>query len=298
MPVSRFIEELGFSISDKVVIFHIDDIGFSHAANVGSFECLDKGVASCGSIIVPAPWFLDAASTIKQRPHYDIGVHLTLTAEYETYRWRALSSVNPSSGLLSNDLCLWKTSEEAVEHISQEAAEQEMRAQIDYAIQSGIDITHIDSHMGTVINPKFLPSYLSLAREYKIPAFFPRLNSEEISALGFGEYTEIFLNLIDTLEAEGFPLMDQMIIDTGGEYPDKVQYYCERFKKIKPGLTHFLFHPAKMNPELQSITPKTAKWRNQDYEAFTNPLIRQCVEEFDLHVIGYREIREVFRNRK
>jgi len=298
MSSNKFLEELGFSSSDRVVIFHIDDIGFSNAANIGSFECLNYKIASCGSIIVPAPWFLDAASIIKQRPHYDIGVHLTLTAEYETYRWRALSSVDPSSGLLSNDRCLWKTNEEAVKHISQETAEQEMRCQIDYALQSGIDVTHIDSHMGTVINPKFLPSYLSLAREYQIPAFLPRLNSEKISALGLGEFTEFFLNLIESLEAEGFPLIDQMIIDTGGEYSDKVQYYCERFKEINPGLTHFLFHPAKMSPELQSIAPDSAKWRNQDYKAFTNPLIRHCVEELDLKIIGYRQIRDVLRNRK
>ena len=298
MPSSMLMEELGYSSSDRVVIFHTDDIGFSHAANVGSFECLDYKIASCGSILVPAPWFLDAALTIKQRPHYDIGVHLTLTAEYETCRWRALSSVNPSSGLLSPDRCLWKTSKEAVEHISPETAEQEMRAQIDYALQSGIDITHIDSHMGTVVNPKFIPSYLSLAREYGIPAFLPRLNSEEISAFGFGEFTEIFLNLFESLDAEGFPLIDHMVIDTGGENPDKVKYYCERFKEIKPGLTHFLFHPAKMSPELQAITPDSAKWRNQDYKAFINPLIRQCVEELDLQIIGYRQIRDVLRDRK
>ncbi|MHA1513362.1 MAG: polysaccharide deacetylase family protein, partial [Candidatus Hodarchaeales archaeon] len=269
-----------------------------HAANVGSFECLEYNIASCGSILVPAPWFLDAALTIKQKPLYDIGVHLTLTAEYETHRWRALSSVNPSSGLLSNDRCLWRSSKEAIDHISPEAAEQEMRAQIDYALQSGIDVTHIDSHMGTVFNPKFLPSYLSLAREYRIPAFLPRLNREEISAFGLAEFTEIFLNLFNSLDAEGFPLIDHMIIDTGGEYPNKIQYYCDRFKEIRPGLTHFLFHPAKMSPELQAITPDSAKWRNQDYKAFINPLLHQSVEELDLQVIGYRQIREVFRKRK
>ncbi len=298
MPTNKVIEQLGYSSSDKVVIFHIDDIGFSHASNLGSFECLDYGIASCGSVIAPAPWFLNAASTIKQKPHYDIGVHLTLTAEYEAYRWRALSSVDPSSGLLSEDRCLWRTSEEAVDNISAESAEKEMRAQIDYALQSGIDVTHIDSHMGTVMNPKFIPSYLSLAREYQIPAFLPRLSREEISAVGLGEYTDIFLSLIESLKEEGFPLVDHMVIDTGGEHTDKMQYYCKRFKEIRPGLTHFLFHSAKMSPELQAITPDSAKWRNQDYEAFTNPLIRQCVEELDLQVIGYRHIRSTLRKRR
>jgi predicted glycoside hydrolase/deacetylase ChbG (UPF0249 family) len=298
MPSNKLLEELGYSRSDKVVIFHIDDIGFSHASNLGSFECLDYGIASCGSVITPAPWFLDAASTIKQRPHYDIGVHLTLTAEYEAYRWRALSSVDPSSGLLSEDRCLWRTSEEAVNNISPEIAEKEMRAQIDYALQSGIDVTHIDSHMGTVMNPKFIPGYLSLAREYQIPAFLPRLSREEISAVGLGEFADIFLSLIESLNEEGFPLVDHMVIDTGGEHTDKIQYYRTLFKEIKPGLTHFLFHSAKMSTELKAITPDSAKWRDQDYQAFTNPLIRQCVEELDLQVIGYRQIREILRKEK
>jgi predicted glycoside hydrolase/deacetylase ChbG (UPF0249 family) len=298
MSSNIFLEELGFSSSDRVVIFHIDDIGFSHAANLGSFECLDYGIASCGSVLVPSPWFLDAASIIKQKPNYDIGVHLTLTSEYNNYRWRAISSVDPSSGLLSKDRCLWRTSNEAIEQVSQKIAEQEMRAQIEYAIQSGIDVTHIDTHMGTVINPKFLPTYLSLSREYKVPAFLPRLNKQEISTLGLGEFTEIFLNLIESLDEDGFPLVDHMIVDTGGEYADKAKYYCECFRKLKPGLTHFLFHPAKMSSELQTITPDSANWRNQDYEAFTNPITRQCVEDLNLNVIGYHQIREVLRNKK
>ena len=98
------IEKLGFEASDKVVIFHIDDIGFSHASNLASFKCLDLGVASCGSIITPAPWFLEAASICKNNPKYDVGVHLTLTCEYELYRWRALSSVDPKTGLLDSGM--------------------------------------------------------------------------------------------------------------------------------------------------------------------------------------------------
>ena len=63
------IEKLGYEADDKVVIFHIDDMGFSHAGNIASFECLDFGVASCGSVIVPAPWFLETASICKKNPH-------------------------------------------------------------------------------------------------------------------------------------------------------------------------------------------------------------------------------------
>ena len=108
------IEKLGFRASDKVVILHIDDIGFSHASNVASFKCLDFGIASCGSILVPSPWFLEVASIYRNNPKYDLGVHLTLTCEYNLYRWRALSSVDPKTGLLDSEKCLWRTEEEAI----------------------------------------------------------------------------------------------------------------------------------------------------------------------------------------
>ena len=102
MKNQSFIEKLGFKASDKVVIFHIDDMGFSHASNVASFECLDYGIASCGSVLVPAAWFLEVASICRKNPIYDVGVHLTLTCEYDLYRWSALSSVDRETGLLDS----------------------------------------------------------------------------------------------------------------------------------------------------------------------------------------------------
>jgi len=290
------IEKLGFEASDKVVIFHIDDIGFSHASNLASFKCLDLGVASCGAIITPAPWFLEAASICKKNPKYDVGVHLTLTCEYELYRWRALSSVDPKTGLLDSERSLWRTSEEAIANITIEAAEIEMRSQIQMALDNGIDVTHIDSHMGTVLNPKFLPSYLKLAREFNIAAFLPKLTREELIDLGLGEHADVYLKMFANLEEKGTPLLNHVILDTMGAHPNKLEYYCKRFAEIKSGLTHFLFHPAKMSPELKAITPDSASWRDLDFGAFSDPNIKECVEKYDLKTIGYKEIRDYIRN--
>lgn len=285
MKNPTLIEKLGFKATDKVVIFHIDDIGFSHASNVASFECLDFGVASCGSVIAPAAWFLEAAKICRNNPKYDIGVHLTLTCEYELYKWRSLSSVNLNSGLLDAEKSLWRTMEKAVEKVTVEAAKAEMRAQIQYVLENGIDITHIDPHMGSVMHPKFIQSYLMLAHEFRIPAFLPRLRNKE------------YLKQFSKLEESGVPILDYMIIDTLVEKSDKIEYYCKRFAEIKPGLTHFLFHPAKMSSELQAIVPETAKARNQDYEAFTDPRIKECIKKYDLKIIGYKKLRDYLRNK-
>ncbi len=295
MKNHSIIEKLGYEATDKVVIFHIDDIGFSHASNLAAFECLDFGVASCGSIITPAPWFLEVASIYKNNPKYDLGVHLTLTCEYDLYRWRALSTVDPKTGLLDSENSLWRTTEEAIINVTTEAAEIELRSQIQLALDNGIDVTHIDSHMETVANPKFIRSYLKLAQEFEIPGFFPRVTRQELIDRGLEDYISIYEKMLSAIEARGFPLIDHMITHTGGEQVDKIEYYCKLFAEIKPGLTHFLFHPAKMSPELIAITPESATWRNQDYEAFIDSQIKACVEAQDIKVIGYRTLRDFFR---
>jgi len=296
MTNQSIIEKLGFDASDKVVIFHIDDMGFSHASNVASFECLDFGIASCGSILVPAPWFLEVASICRDNPKYDVGIHLTFTCEYDLYRWRALSSVDPKSGLLDSEKSLWRTSEEAIANVTVAAAELEMRAQIQMALDNGIDITHIDTHMGTVIDPKFLPIYLKMTREFNVPAFLPRVNKEMLIEVGLGDTADVIIKMFSQLEAKGVPMLDHIIIDTGGEYTDKTEYYCKLFAEIKPGLTHFLFHPAKMSSELEGITPDSAGWRDQDYKAFKDPHLKECVERNDITIIGYKQIRDYLRN--
>jgi len=296
MTNQSIIEKLGFDASDKVVIFHIDDMGFSHASNVASFECLDFGIASCGSILVPAPWFLEVASICRDNPKYDVGIHLTFTCEYDLYRWRALSSVDPKSGLLDSEKSLWRTSEEAIANVTVAAAELEMRAQIQMALDNGIDITHIDTHMGTVIDPKFLPIYLKMTREFNVPAFLPRVNKEMLIEVGLGDTADVIIKMFSQLEAKGVPMLDHIIIDTGGEYTDKTEYYCKLFAEIKPGLTHFLFHPAKMSSELEGITPDSAGWRDQDYKAFKDPRLKECVERNDITIIGYKQIRDYLRN--
>ena len=107
--MNPYLEKMGFSADDKVLITHIDDMGFCHAANEASAACLSSGAASCSSVIVNAPWFMEAAMICREHPEFDVGVHLTLTAEYPTFRWPALSSRDQASGLLDSEGYLWHT---------------------------------------------------------------------------------------------------------------------------------------------------------------------------------------------
>ncbi len=80
-PAERSLaERLGYAADARLVIISCDDLGSCHAANVGVFEALHHGVATCASLMVPAPWGRDAAA--HALPTDDIGVHLTLNCEH------------------------------------------------------------------------------------------------------------------------------------------------------------------------------------------------------------------------
>ena len=292
--MNQFLAKLGCSESDRVLITHIDDMGFCHAANVATQECLSTGSASCASVIVNAGWFLEAANMALQNPHWDIGVHLTLTAEYPHYRWPALSSRDVSSGLLDAQGYLWHTREDAIRHVTEAAAHGEMRAQIEAALQAGIDVTHIDTHMGSVIHPKFVSSYLALAHEYKVPAFLPRITRARLQELSQGDMADAYLEAIEAIDASHVPMLDEIIIETLVDKAEKMSFYRQLIDGVKPGLTHLLFHPAKDSAELSAIAD-THVSRHADYLAFCGPVLREYAEHQGIRVIGYRELRDVMR---
>ena len=285
-----YLEKMGFDEDDRVLITHIDDMGFCHAANEASLACLACGAASCASIIVNAPWFMEAARICVDHPEFDVGVHLTLTAEYPTFRWSALSSRDPSTGLLDNEGYLWHSREDAVRNVTVEAAEAEMRAQIDTALEVGIDVTHIDTHMGSVVHPKFLVSYLTLANEYGVPAFLPRITRERLEALAMGDAADDFMAILEKVDEAQVPVLDEIIIDTLVDLDDKAGFYREKIDGIGPGLTHLLFHPAINGEELQAIAD-THLSRHADYLAWSKPETRQYIADVGIKQIGYRELR-------
>lgn len=281
---------MGYGPDDRVLITHIDDMGFCHAANKASEACLNSGAASCASIIVNAPWFLEAAQISRDNPQFDIGVHLTFTAEYPTFRWPALSTRDVSSGLVDSEGYLWHTREDAVRHVTEVAAESEMRSQIETALAAGIDVTHIDTHMGTVLHPRFLRIYLSLAKEYGVPAFLPNITRERLEALREDEMAAEYLDVLEMVDTDSVPTLDEIIIDTLVDLADKKTFYRELIDGIKPGLTHLLFHPALTGDELAAIAD-THVSRHADYLAWSDPEMKAYIDAAGIHHIGYRELK-------
>ena len=147
------------------VVIHEDDVGMTHGSNTAFVELSALGTCSSGSVMVPCPWFPESVELAHANPSLDIGVHLTLTSEKRPYRWRPLTNPPRSAGLTNEMGYFWPDVPEVRRGGNPEAVEIELRAQIDTALSAGLDVTHLDAHMGTIVCPEFVDIYLKLGKD-------------------------------------------------------------------------------------------------------------------------------------
>src|SRR5215204_255524 len=80
-------ERLGYPRDAKLLIVHADDLGMAHSVNAATTKALESGLVNSGSIMVPCPWFSEIAAYARANSQADLGLHLTLTSEWTSFRW-------------------------------------------------------------------------------------------------------------------------------------------------------------------------------------------------------------------
>jgi chitin disaccharide deacetylase len=297
-PPDPILAGLGFSPDDRVVVVHADDVGMSEASVSAFAELVDGGLLSSASLMVPCPWFARAAALCRRRPDLDAGVHVTLTSEWEGYRWGPLSTRDPASGLLDEQGCFPRTRQQLHDTARPAAVRREMAAQLDRALDAGVDATHLDSHMFAVFHPDLLPLYVELGRERGLPAIITcdiTCDGERPRQWFDSGSEEDAREFVRGCRALGLPLPAECMLVLG-EDEDPLARAKRAFDELAPGLTYMIIHPARDTPELRAMTPS---WRHRvgEYETFMNPGLRRHVEESGVKVIGCRPLREAFRRR-
>ena len=271
-------ERLGHRPDDRLVIISCDDLGSCHAANVGVFRAMHDGVATCASIMVPAPWAGHAARSAQDGD--DIGVHLTLNAEHECYRW---GPITHAPSLQSGEGGFPRTLEDLWEHADPAEVLRELRAQIERALAWGIDVTHLAPHLTAItLRPEFFDVYLELAVEFALPIRLPSTISAEQAGFPFRSLAR----------DEGVVFPDHFDHDWRAGSADRV---FAAIDDLQPGVTEIHVQPAIDTPEVRALGEYTQGWID-DLELVTGDALRNRLTASGATLIGYRDLRDAMRS--
>lgn len=270
------VQRLGYPANATLLILHADDIGVAHSQDSATFEALDRGAVSSTSAMVPTPWIREVAAYAKSHPDADIGIHLTLTSEWETYKWGSVAprdsvpSLYDSTGYLPDDVPA------VVANAKPAEVERELRAQIDRAIALGIHPTHVDSHMGALFTtPELIATYVKVARSYGLP-YLATIGAEHGAPTGLA---------LDT------------VIVAGGDVPRDhwFDFYERAVKSLRPGtVNEIIVHLAHDDSEMRAVTvdhePYGAAWRQRDFDVVTSAAFRKLLKDNHITLIRWRDI--------
>ena len=191
---------------------------------------------------------------------------------------------------------MWRSVDALHRHMDPHAAAAELRAQIDMALALGIDVTHIDTHMGSVIHPRLISAYIGLAVEYQIPLMLPRVTEKLLIQEGIDPaLADAFAAVVDQLAATGFPVLDYTCALR--EEGDRLDGYRRLFADLPAGITHIRTHPSLPGSGINAITA-SAPDRIADYQTFLRPELKAYAAEQGIHLFGYRPLRALIRGQR
>lgn len=278
--------QLGYAKDAKLLIIHADDLGVTHSENSATISALEKGAINSAAIMVPCPWFPEIASYAREHPHFDWGLHLTLTSEWKYFKWDAVTDAQHIPGLINNDGYFYASVEEAVKHGKPTEVEKEIRAQVERAIAFGIQPTHLDPHMnGLFGSPDFFKAYFNVGREYKIPVLVPvNLLQDPGFRQVAGDYPALVVSHIQLHPGI-----------TPGRWQEA---YDSTLVNMKPGLNELVLHLAYNDEEMKAVTTGKkhwwdAAWRQRDYDYITSQRFKDVLRKNKIQLVTWRQIQKV-----
>lgn len=280
-------EKLGFDKNAKLLIVHADDMGLSHSTNSAVMNAFKNGGITSGSIMVPCPWFPEIAEFAKNNPNFDIGIHLTLTSEWDNYFFGGILPAGTIPYLLNKNGFFYPSVEEFAKHANAAEVEKEIRAQIERALAFGIKPTHLDNHMGTIMaSPEYYQILLKLGREYRLPVLIPADMIEAASP-----------QLLEMVSKDNVVVDHLFMINRSNPASQWSEPYLNFVEDMQPGLNEIIVHLAYDNDETRAIMVNHSdfgsEWRQHDLDFVLSKDLKKALKNQDIKLVSWRQIGEI-----
>jgi predicted glycoside hydrolase/deacetylase ChbG (UPF0249 family) len=281
-------QKLGYAEDAKLLIIHADDAGLSHSENQATIQALQNGTINSYSVMMPCPWSYEMALFAKNNSQFDGGVHLTLTCEWETYKFGPVLPVSEVPSLVDANGHFYRKRLDFKNNAKPDEVKKELIAQVERALQLGIQPTHLDAHMYSIgVTPEFFNIYKEVGKIYNLPVFVTKEFLEEVR-LSDEEY-----------DFEDIVVADKIIIGNFTDFENGafISNYEKALDNMKPGFNICLLHPAFDEFEMQGITINHpnfgAEWRQLDFDFFTSETCKQKLKTNNIQLITWRDIKGI-----
>ena len=276
-------ERLGYPASARLLILHADDFGMNHSVNRATSEALEHHWITSASILVPCPWFLEAANFAKAHPDADLGIHQALTSEWTTFRWGPVTSRDQVASLLDSQGYLPSDTPAVAKNAKTDEVEKELHAQIDRARAFGIHITHLDTHMTALFeSPALFSTYQKMGGELHLPILAART--------GEGHAIPSFAKM-----SPDDILIDQVFqMGPGLEAKDWLAWYEKQLSPLGPGVYEVILHLAYDDDEMRGATfdhpDWGSAWRQHDLDMVKSPEFQKFLKDQGFILVGWKDV--------
>ncbi len=266
------------SRDEYTLLLRVDDIGMNHATNMALRDLAETGIPLSASVMFTCPWYQEAVEILKENPQIAVGVHLTLNAEWKHYRWGPVLGPEAVPSLVNKEGHFYPSTTEFLEQdYKPDEVRRELKAQIERALATGLDIEYIDFHMRTAIaTPELEQLVIDLADEYEL----------RMSMYMDENYKTLFDTPIDEKKS------------------DFLDYINNNLKADKINLV--VIHAARAHPEMQVLVdlnnpimntedgrPLVASHRQAELDVLLSPRIQALFKEDKVKLVTYRDIQKL-----
>jgi predicted glycoside hydrolase/deacetylase ChbG (UPF0249 family) len=251
------------------LIIRSDDAGMSHSVNMGLERLIATGLPVSVSVMFPTPWYQETVEILKRHPEVAVGIHLTLNSEWKNYRWGPVLGRTAVPSLVDADGYFFQSSEALHQnHPDLREVENELRAQIQRALRSGLKIDYVDYHMGTAVRyPEFREITERLAKEF---------------GLGMSQYF-------------GETRYDPQYLAAP---PNKTDSLVAMVDRLHPQFNLVVTHVGIDDSELGALLdmnsdgalPDMSKNRQGELDALTSARFRDALKAHNVHLLTYRQL--------
>jgi hypothetical protein len=307
-----YAQRLGWEAKDRVVLFHSDDAGMSYESNIGVLRALQGKVARSASLMVPCGWAWGMAAQQQEVPTMDIGLHITLTAEWQDYRWGPVSGWQNAKSLIDGSGAFHRSVDALLRHAELSEIEAEIYAQLQLARRMGIQPTHLDTHMGVLwASMDLVDLYVRIGISENLPVLFPAGHNTLVYEQAHSGPLAPFLSpclqhetttMGEKLWQAGLPVVDDLYVSSyDWTFPEnmlptdenlrsfKTAKYKELLHTIRPGITVILVHCTDASAHFRHIS-KSGITRKGDLLAMTDPDLHQFLEDEGILLTDWQDL--------